>query len=54
MQYQRTGRTYPFPDQLWPNPKVQEAHLTGLQDIFSGKGTVAQMLAAMDKAYRSK
>ena len=50
----RAGKTYPFPDQLWPNPKVQNAHLTGLQNIFAGKGTVAQMLGAMDKAYRSK
>jgi raffinose/stachyose/melibiose transport system substrate-binding protein len=52
--YQRNGKTYPFPDQLWPNPKVQNAHLTGLQNIFAGKGTVAEMLEAMDRAYRSK
>ncbi len=52
--YQRNGKTYPFPDQLWPNPKVQNAHLTGLQNIFAGKGTVAEMLSAMDQAYRSK
>jgi len=52
--YQKNGKTYPFPDQLWPNPKVQNAHLTGLQNIFAGKGTVAQMLSAMDRAYRSK
>jgi raffinose/stachyose/melibiose transport system substrate-binding protein len=51
--YQKNGKTYPFPDQLWPNPKVQNAHLTGLQNIFAGKGTVAQMLSAMDRAYRS-
>jgi raffinose/stachyose/melibiose transport system substrate-binding protein len=52
--YQKNGKTYPFPDQLWPNPKVQNAHLTGLQNIFAGKGTVAEMLRAMDQAYRSK
>jgi raffinose/stachyose/melibiose transport system substrate-binding protein len=52
--YQKNGKTYPFPDQLWPNPKVQNAHLTGLQNIFAGKGTVAEMLSAMDRAYRSK
>jgi raffinose/stachyose/melibiose transport system substrate-binding protein len=54
VQFQKAGKTYPFPDQLWPNPKVQQAHLVGLQNIFAGKGTVAAMLAAMDKAYRSK
>jgi raffinose/stachyose/melibiose transport system substrate-binding protein len=51
--YQKTGKIYPFPDQLWPNPKVQNAHLTGLQNIFAGKETVPDMLAAMDKAYHS-
>src|ERR671930_1652835 len=50
VQYQKSGRTYPFPDQLWPNPKVQQAHLTGLQDIFAGKGSVTNMLDAMDRA----
>ena len=55
VQYQKGGKTYPFPDQLWPNPKVQQAHLTGLQDIFADQGkTVAQMLSAMDKAYHAK
>ena len=48
--YQKNGKTYPFPDQLWPNPKVQNAHLTGLQNIFAGQGTVAEMLRAMDQA----
>ena len=48
MQYQKTGRRYPFPDQLWPNPKVQQAHLTGLQDIFSGKGTFVRADARRD------
>lgn len=54
VKYQKAGKIYPFPDQLWPNPKVQNAHLTGLQNIFAGKETVAQMLAAMDKAYHGK
>jgi raffinose/stachyose/melibiose transport system substrate-binding protein len=54
VKYQKSGRTYPFPDQLWPNAKVQNAHLTGLQNIFAGKESVAKMLAAMDEAYHSK
>jgi raffinose/stachyose/melibiose transport system substrate-binding protein len=52
--YLKAGKTVPFMDQLWPNPKVQDAHLTGLQDVFAGKSSVADVLAAMDKAYRAK
>jgi raffinose/stachyose/melibiose transport system substrate-binding protein len=51
--FQKGGKTYPFPDQLWPNPKVQQAHLVGVQNIFAGKQTVPQVLAAMDKAYHA-
>jgi raffinose/stachyose/melibiose transport system substrate-binding protein len=54
VSYLRAGKTVPFMDQLWPNPKVQDAHLTGLQDVFAGKSSVADVLAAMDKAYRAK
>ncbi|MFB8776981.1 ABC transporter substrate-binding protein [Streptomyces broussonetiae] len=46
-------RTVPFMDQLWPNPKVQQTMLSGLQEIFSGQSTPAQVLADMDTAYRS-
>jgi raffinose/stachyose/melibiose transport system substrate-binding protein len=53
VRLQKSGKTYPFPDQLWPNPKVQQAHLVGVQNIFAGKGTITQMLNAMDKAYHS-
>jgi raffinose/stachyose/melibiose transport system substrate-binding protein len=52
--YLRTGKTNPFMDQLWPNPKVQDAHLTGLQSVFAGQQTMLQVLQAMDRAYRSK
>jgi raffinose/stachyose/melibiose transport system substrate-binding protein len=54
VNYQKAGKIYPFPDQLWPNAKVQAAHLTGLQNIFAGKETVSQMLTAMDSAYHGK
>ncbi|MEV6107258.1 extracellular solute-binding protein [Streptomyces sp. NPDC051940] len=46
-------RTVPFMDQLWPNPKVQQTMLSGLQEIFSGQSTADQVLAAMDKDYRA-
>ena len=51
--FQKGGRTVPFMDQLWPNPRVQAAHLTGLQDVFAGKKKPIDVLRAMDRAYRS-
>jgi len=52
--YLKAGKTNPFMDQLWPNPKVQAAHLSGLQSFFAGKESMAQVLQAMDAAYRAK
>ncbi|MEV6373276.1 ABC transporter substrate-binding protein [Micromonospora musae] len=46
-------RTVPFMDQLWPNAKVQQTMLTGLQEIFSGQSTPDEVLAAMDADYKS-
>lgn len=46
-------RTVPFMDQLWPNPKVQQTMLSGLQEIFSGQSTPDKVLKAMDTDYRS-
>jgi raffinose/stachyose/melibiose transport system substrate-binding protein len=46
-------RTVPFMDQLWPNAKVQQTMLTGVQEIFSGQSTPDKMLTAMDADYRS-
>ncbi len=47
------GRTVPFMDQLWPNPKVQQTMLSGLQEIFSGQSTPSRVLAAMDTDYKA-
>ncbi|MET8421811.1 ABC transporter substrate-binding protein [Streptomyces sp. NPDC005134] len=47
------GRTVPFMDQLWPNPKVQQTMLSGLQEIFSGQSTPEKMLQAMDTDYKT-
>jgi raffinose/stachyose/melibiose transport system substrate-binding protein len=41
-------------DQLWPNPKVQQAHFTGVQNLFAGKSDVAAVLKQMDQAYTQK
>jgi raffinose/stachyose/melibiose transport system substrate-binding protein len=53
VRFQRSGKTVPFMDQLWPNPRVQAEHLTGLQDVFAGKKKAIDVLRAMDRAYRS-
>ena len=46
-------RTVPFMDQLWPNAKVQQTMLTGIQEIFSGQSTPDKVLAAMDTDYKA-
>jgi raffinose/stachyose/melibiose transport system substrate-binding protein len=46
-------RTVPFMDQLWPNAKVQQTMLSGLQEIFSGQSTPDKILAAMDADYKA-
>ncbi|MDG4825295.1 extracellular solute-binding protein [Asanoa sp. WMMD1127] len=47
------NRTVPFMDQLWPNAKVQQTMLSGLQEIFSGQSTPDKVLAAMDADYKA-
>jgi raffinose/stachyose/melibiose transport system substrate-binding protein len=47
------GRTVPFMDQLWPNAKVQQTMLAGIQEIFSGQSTPDKMFAAMDADYKA-
>jgi raffinose/stachyose/melibiose transport system substrate-binding protein len=54
IDYQKAGRTVPFMDQLWPNPKVQQAHFTGVQNMLSGKADPEKVLREMDTAYRQK
>ncbi|MEV0173157.1 extracellular solute-binding protein [Streptomyces sp. NPDC050803] len=46
-----SDRTVPFMDQLWPNAKVQQTMLSGLQEIFSGQSTPDELLKAMDADY---
>ena len=47
------NRTVPFMDQLWPNPKVQQTMLSGLQEIFSGQSTPSKLLKEMDSDYKA-
>ncbi|WP_026877135.1 ABC transporter substrate-binding protein [Jiangella gansuensis] len=49
--YFDSGRTYPFMDQLWPNPDVQTALLTGVQGVFDGSKTGDEVLEDMDAAW---
>ncbi|MEU0387718.1 extracellular solute-binding protein [Streptomyces chartreusis] len=46
-------RTVPFMDQLWPNAKVQQTMLSGLQEIFSGQSTPRELLRDMDAEYKA-
>lgn len=52
-QFITSNRTVPFMDQLWPNAKVQQTMLSGLQEIFSGQATPAQVLGEMDADYKA-
>jgi raffinose/stachyose/melibiose transport system substrate-binding protein len=47
------GRTVPFMDQLWPNAKVQQDMLSGIQEVFSGQSTADKMFATMDTDYKA-
>jgi raffinose/stachyose/melibiose transport system substrate-binding protein len=49
----KDNKTVPFMDQLWPNAKVQQTMLSGLQEIFSNQSTPAKVLGAMDEDYKA-
>ncbi|MCX5256985.1 extracellular solute-binding protein [Streptomyces canus] len=49
----KANRTVPFMDQLWPNAKVQQTMLSGLQEIFSGQSTPDKLLTEMDADYKA-
>ncbi|MBB6348026.1 raffinose/stachyose/melibiose transport system substrate-binding protein [Nonomuraea muscovyensis] len=42
-----------YPDQAWPNAKVQQEHLTSIQELFNGTVDVPGVLGRMDKAFTS-
>ncbi|MEU8238258.1 extracellular solute-binding protein [Actinoplanes missouriensis] len=46
-------KTVPFMDQLWPNAKVQQTMLSGLQEVFSDQATPAEVLTDMDTDYKA-
>jgi len=51
--YVKDNKTVPFMDQLWPNAKVQQTMLSGLQEIFSNQSTPDKVLSAMDQDYKA-
>jgi raffinose/stachyose/melibiose transport system substrate-binding protein len=50
--YVKDNKTVPFMDQLWPNAKVQQTMLSGLQEVFSKQSTPDKVLAGMDTEYK--
>jgi raffinose/stachyose/melibiose transport system substrate-binding protein len=48
----KDNRTVPFMDQLWPNAKVQQTMLSGLQEVFSNQATADEVLKDMDTEYK--
>ncbi|GAA5067075.1 raffinose/stachyose/melibiose transport system substrate-binding protein [Thermocatellispora tengchongensis] len=49
----KSGRSTLYPDQAWPNPRVQQEHLTSIQELFNGTVDVKTVLSRMDKAFTS-
>ncbi|RVX38710.1 carbohydrate ABC transporter substrate-binding protein (CUT1 family) [Nonomuraea polychroma] len=47
----KAGKSTLYPDQGWPNPKVQQEHLTSIQELFNGTVDVPTLLGRMDKAF---
>ncbi|SEG85577.1 raffinose/stachyose/melibiose transport system substrate-binding protein [Thermomonospora echinospora] len=54
VDFQKAGKTVHFMDQLWPNPKVQQTHFTGVQNLFAGKADPDTVLRQMDEAYQGE
>ncbi|MEV6636941.1 extracellular solute-binding protein [Actinoplanes sp. NPDC051470] len=48
----KDNRTVPFMDQLWPNAKVQQTMLSGLQEVFSNQAKPDEVLKDMDAEYK--
>ncbi|WP_342373089.1 extracellular solute-binding protein [Propioniciclava soli] len=47
----QTGKTAPYPDQLWPNANVNQVYQDQLQQLLGDRTTVADALATMDTAF---
>ncbi|GAA2209633.1 extracellular solute-binding protein [Nonomuraea monospora] len=47
----KAGKSTLYPDQGWPGPKVQQEHLTSVQELFNGTIDVPTLLGRMDQAF---
>lgn len=47
----RSGKSVIYMDNRWPNARVQQAHLAGVQELLSGQSTIDEVLSRMDEAY---
>ncbi len=50
-EYLTSNKFTAFPDQQWPNSKVQQVHFTVLEQLLAGKTNVSSALGQMDAAY---
>lgn len=44
-------KVHPYADQLWPNAKVADAHMAGVQQVMGDQSRIEDVLKAMDAAY---
>lgn len=51
MRYVADGKGALYMDNKWPNPRVQEAHFVGIQELLSATTTIKDVLGRMDAAY---
>lgn len=49
----RSGRSAIYMDNKWPNSRVQQTHMAGIQEILIGSATIEDILTRMDEAYHS-
>lgn len=52
VDYLEAGKASPYPDQQWPNAKVQAAHFEGVQKALGDQDSIDNVLKAMDLAYQ--
>lgn len=50
MDFRADGRVFPFIDQQWRSPKIQQELIAGVQEMFAGTGTPVSTAARMDAA----
>lgn len=54
MEYRAKKKTFPFIDQQWRSPQVQQALIAGVQGLFAGTDTPKSIAEKMDKALQGK